>query len=92
MARSVFIHSKMRENVVETADTVDIAPVGIDYDILKCVCLFFSSILFSLKNILSDFSKNRHTHAQFHRRRVQSYSVDVRFHGNPKTRYANIKF
>ena len=30
-ARSVSIHSKMRENVAETAD---IAPVGIDYGIL----------------------------------------------------------
>ena len=30
-ARSVFRHSKIRENDAETADTVDIAPVGIDY-------------------------------------------------------------
>ena len=29
-ARSVSIHSKMRENVSEVADTADIAPVGID--------------------------------------------------------------
>ena len=80
----------MQENVAETADTVDIAPVGIKYGIL--VYFFFISLLFSLKNILSDFSKNRHTHVQFYLRRVQSfYSADVRIHGNRKARYENIK-
>ena len=58
----------MRKNVAETADKVDIAPVGIDYGILNAfiIFFFFISILFSLKNILSDFSKNRHAHVQFY--------------------------
>ena len=39
-ARSVFRHSKMRENVAETTETVDIAPVGIDYGIPAYFLLF----------------------------------------------------
>ena len=93
-ARSVFRPSKMRENVAETADTVDIASVGIDYGKLYAVftLFFFISVLFSLKNILSDFSKNRHAQVQFYLRRVHSFSsVNVRFTGKRKPRYANIK-
>ena len=44
-ARSVFRHSKMRENVAETADTVDIAAVGIDYGILAYFLFYFSTRL-----------------------------------------------
>ena len=73
--RSVFRLSKMRENVAETADTVEIAPVGIDYGILDAFLLFYC-----------------HAHVQFYLRRVESFcSVNVRFHGNRKARYATIK-
>ena len=47
-ARLVFRRSKMRENVAETADTVVIAPVGIDYGILAYfLCLFYFNTLLS---------------------------------------------
>ena len=48
-ARSVFRHSKIRENVAERADTVGIAPAGTDYGILIAfVCLFFVVIFYTL--------------------------------------------
>ena len=63
---------------------------------------FFSSSFFffffffqysALSKIFCQISvKHRHAHVQFYLRRVQSLcSVDVRFHGNRKALYANIK-
>ena len=68
------------------------APVGIDYGILNAFFIFFFQYS-SLSKIFCQISvKNRHAHVQFYLRRVQSFcSVDVRFHGNRKSRSANIK-
>ena len=85
----------MRENVAETADTVDIAPVGIGYGILDAYFFFFFFFFFGTlfsKNILSDFSKTRHAHVQFYLRRVQSFcSVDVRCEVIPELLKAFLK-
>ena len=92
-ARSVCRHSKMRENVAETADTIDIAPVGIDYGILAFFLLFHYFITLLLPKVFCQISvKNRYTHVQFYLRRVKSFcSADVRFHGNRKARYQILK-
>ena len=68
-ARSVFRHSKMRENVAETAETVDIAQVGVDSGIFNAFFFFFFFQYSSLSKILSKISlKNRHEHVQFYLR------------------------
>ena len=79
----------MRENVAETADTADIATVGIDYGILAFFLLFnYSSLSKIFCYILA---KNRLARLPFYLRQVQYFcSADVRFNGNRKARYANI--
>ena len=77
----------MRKNVAETAG---IALVGIDYGILAYFLLFNYS---SLSKIFCYVSvKISHARLQFYLRQVQYfYSANVRFNGNRKARYANIK-
>ena len=93
-AQSVFRHSKMRENVAETADTnFGAISVDIDYGKMRLFIYFYFFQYSSLSKIFCQISvKNRHAHVQFYLRRVHSFcSVHVRRHGNRKAHYASIK-
>ena len=81
----------MRENVAETADTVDIAPVGIDYGILNAFFCFF--LYSSLSKIFCQLSvKNRHAHVQFYLRLFSRYEYDYDYEISWKSESALYKY